>query len=467
MKAALLLADPEAHGRYREVVQRVGSSLMLIDSHGQKRDSQQSLYFYEGFRKQKNDPTEMAQEIRESFGFEPRLLYGADLAYLCGRETEDEILARTYFTIQRAEELIDQYDFRFLFTGSGGTLFANAFFQVADRRGVDCYRMHPIQYLDTELDTRRFFFCKNNFHRTRALAVHEQKTSRYEQCRQKAKMYVNFVRDQKLRPDGIAREFSKQGMFTARSLPEALLLGSKLTVKKVSQGLGIGSHDMDRDRMRLKAYLRKSFLDRTKTKRNANKPYFIFILHHPHDSQLTLRGRHFADQIALARVVARNLPAGCELLVKEHPVMPGMIPVSDIRTLEQQYPEVIYVDYSQDFRPLVEKAAGVVVINSTAGLESLILGKPVVVLGEAFYRDQPFVYSVGYLRELTEILHRCLVEPRIATDDELIQILADLFYDSTPGPEENGDDTVSYLAQAIQERMKPLSDGSVIESQLQ
>jgi hypothetical protein len=57
------------------------------------------------------------------------------------------------------------------------------------------------------------------------------------------------------------------------------------------------------------------------------------------------------------------------------------------------------------------KADAIVSINSKSGAEAGLLGKPVLVLGDAFYRGAPFAVSLDCLQELPDRLRNLLATP--------------------------------------------------------
>jgi hypothetical protein len=177
---------------------------------------------------------------------------------------------------------------------------------------------------------------------------------------------------------------------------------------------------------KVRAYFRKLYLDMTRRDTQVDDATFIYVCHHPADSQLVLRARQYRDQVALCRLLASNLPAGATLLVKEHPVYPGMLPVRDVRRLQRLYPSVRYVDYSVPFSSLVKRCRGVIVINSTAGLEAAIHGVPVVVLGDCFYDRARFVRKITDLADLTDCLKSLLVDSVDFDVDDVEAVLAEL-----------------------------------------
>ncbi|MCK4818947.1 hypothetical protein KA005_24450, partial [bacterium] len=335
----------------------------------------------------------------------------------------------------------------FVFMYGGGTLFTNCFFELACRyKGVKCYRMHPLHYLNTMPKTRRYFFADNNYHRLPEKPTAPYDPVRFKKCSEYAITYVNAVKTRRLIPDVEARLIARQCIFTpsfsqmvksTRVWLASSILRRRATIQKEQ----------------VHAYLRKLYLDITRRKYRFYGDYFIYVMHHPYDSQLLFRGRCFADQIALCRILASNLPSGCQLLVKEHPVQPGMLPISDIRRLKRLYHNVTYVDYTVRFDEIVGNARGVITINSTAGLEAMIHGVPVIVLGEAFYRGQPFVYNIEYFPELTNVLKDILVRPRIPTEEEVIDLVARLIYETEPEPDINGNDISSYILNGIKRRI--------------
>jgi hypothetical protein len=110
------------------------------------------------------------------------------------------------------------------------------------------------------------------------------------------------------------------------------------------------------------------------------RPYFFFPLHVFDDSQITVRNPEFYDQSWVIERIANALPAGMTLVVKMHPGLDGAVPLSFLGKMHALR-EVHLLDASVNAHQVIEKSAGVISINSTVGLEALIHGKPVLVLG--------------------------------------------------------------------------------------
>ncbi len=120
-------------------------------------------------------------------------------------------------------------------------------------------------------------------------------------------------------------------------------------------------------------------------------PYFIACLQREGDAQL-LRYSPFADNTAfLAEVMssfAANAPANARLVVKNHPLDPGLVDLGRVtsrlavdRGLENR---VDFID-GGNLAQLCRGSHGMVVNNSSAALSALGFHTPVKVMGQAFF----------------------------------------------------------------------------------
>ena len=61
---------------------------------------------------------------------------------------------------------------------------------------------------------------------------------------------------------------------------------------------------------------------------------------------------------------------------------------------------------------MLGRADAVVSVNSKSGAEAVLLGKPVVVMGDAFYRTCPLVFTADRLKDVPQRLRDALAAPR-------------------------------------------------------
>ena len=122
--------------------------------------------------------------------------------------------------------------------------------------------------------------------------------------------------------------------------------------------------------------------------------FIYFPLHvDPEASTMVLSPWH-TDQLAVVEALAKAAPASVQVVVKEHAPMLGRRPQGFYRQLAEM-PRVILLKPDHSTFDLVRKAALTAVITGTAAWEALLLGKPVLTIG-----DSPFLpIGVGILHQ--------------------------------------------------------------------
>ncbi|MEA2156678.1 MAG: hypothetical protein QOE11_2818 [Solirubrobacteraceae bacterium] len=135
---------------------------------------------------------------------------------------------------------------------------------------------------------------------------------------------------------------------------------------------------------RLRERVAARFAHRYYRRPRAGRPYVYFPLHVTDDYKIKRLVPHCTDQASIIEHVAESLPAGYDLLTKEHPMSIGRNPMGLLRRLHA-ISNVRIVAPSESSHELIAGAAAIVVISSTVGLEALLHGKPVLTIGEPFY----------------------------------------------------------------------------------
>ena len=126
--------------------------------------------------------------------------------------------------------------------------------------------------------------------------------------------------------------------------------------------------------------------------------YAFFPLHKEPEVTLLVYNRPHLNQIEVIRHIARSLPVGMKLVVKEHPGAVGYHPVSYYRKIAD-IPNVVLVPPTMTSREVIGPSRLVVVIGGSIGIEAVMLKKPLVVLGHvpfAFFPEQ----MVRYVRDM-------------------------------------------------------------------
>ena len=121
------------------------------------------------------------------------------------------------------------------------------------------------------------------------------------------------------------------------------------------------------------------------------RPIFLFPLQLEGDTQIRIWSPFHSMAEAVEQVIgsfARCAPLGAQLIVKGHPLDNGLVSWNGLtRRLAKRHGVADRVHYLSEvaYTPLLAASRGVVTVNSTAGLQALREGKPVVTLGTAIY----------------------------------------------------------------------------------
>jgi hypothetical protein len=137
-------------------------------------------------------------------------------------------------------------------------------------------------------------------------------------------------------------------------------------------------------------------------------PFVYYPLHVPADMALTLRSPEYLDQVATIDFLLRTIPDSHVLVVKEHPAQIGAIPASRLFELARRFDNFVLLPPQTNNYTVLGRADAVVSVNSKSGAEAVLLGKPVVVMGDAFYRSCPLVFTVDRLRDVPQRLREAL-----------------------------------------------------------
>jgi hypothetical protein len=148
-------------------------------------------------------------------------------------------------------------------------------------------------------------------------------------------------------------------------------------------------------------------------------PYVLYPLHVQPEASTLVQAPFYLDQVALIDDVARSLPVGYRLYVKEHAASRGRRPLGFYERIKSIL-GVHLLSPDVPAWPLIQHAAAIVVITGTMGWEGVMLQKPVATFGNVFYNDLPFVYKAKDLPkdDWPAMFRRAIFEHR--HDDEVL-----------------------------------------------
>lgn len=143
-----------------------------------------------------------------------------------------------------------------------------------------------------------------------------------------------------------------------------------------------------------------------------------YPLHVPGDMALTLRSPQYLDQLALIDLLLRSVPHTHRVAVKEHPAMIGAFDPARLIELKRRYDNLVLLPPSTNNYQVIRASDLLVSVNSKSGAEAALLGKPVLVLGDAFYRHSPLVRAVADPGQLRRVIAETLQAPAHAGNQD-------------------------------------------------
>ncbi|MCD6468892.1 MAG: hypothetical protein J7L32_06280 [Thermoplasmata archaeon] len=177
--------------------------------------------------------------------------------------------------------------------------------------------------------------------------------------------------------------------------------------------------------------LAKTKLIRIFDKPEVGERFILFPLHYQPEATTMVFAPFYENQLAVAENIAKSIPAGYRLYVKEHKAMWGRRPFWFYKHL-RQLPSVKLIQPEFNIHDLIKSCAAVVVLTNTTGLEALLHGKPVVVLGNIFYEIFRPAHKVYSFNELPYVLQE-VVRASTTEQTEILRIVHSLLSSTYPG----------------------------------
>ncbi len=138
-------------------------------------------------------------------------------------------------------------------------------------------------------------------------------------------------------------------------------------------------------KVRLRLPFQRRDVQRLQSPLPSDGRFFYYPLHFEPEFSIDILGSAVRDQLQMIRQLSSAMPARYLLYVKEHPNMSsGSRPLGFYRELVR-LGNIRLLDQKTDGYDIISRCRGVVTISGTSGFEALFYGKPVLVLGRAFY----------------------------------------------------------------------------------
>ncbi len=142
-----------------------------------------------------------------------------------------------------------------------------------------------------------------------------------------------------------------------------------------------------------------------------DEKYVLYPIHFQPEASTLVQAPFYLDQVVLLQDIAKSLPIGHRLYVKEHVSNRGRRPIEFYEAI-RRIPAVRLLSPNEDVWSLIRNAGAIAVITGTMGWEGLLFGKPVITFGDVFYNRVPQVYRAFEVPKdrWYEIFRRALFE---------------------------------------------------------
>ncbi len=134
--------------------------------------------------------------------------------------------------------------------------------------------------------------------------------------------------------------------------------------------------------------------------------YIYFPLHVPNDFAITYRSPKYYNQLNFIDQISKIIYPK-NLYIKEHPARIGSFDPKDINIILKKNKNLKIIDPKINNFKLIKNCKYIISINSKAGYEAIIYGKPVVTFGESYYKNSSLVSFCNNLSEF-KLIHEGL-----------------------------------------------------------
>ena len=160
----------------------------------------------------------------------------------------------------------------------------------------------------------------------------------------------------------------------------------------------------------LKRSNRERFLNKYCIRKfDKSEPFIYFPLHYEPERELLIQAPTYSNQLSLIYNIARSIPVGYMLYVKDHPRMEdnGWRKTDYYQSI-LNLPNVKLIHPSIKASEVYSHCSLIVTLLGTAGLEASFYGKPSVVLEDTDYSVLPWVHKSENLKSLPETIKTAL-----------------------------------------------------------
>ena len=354
--------------------------------------------------------------------------------------SHEKMLRIFQVTAKAVLNFLDKEKPDFIFFSVVGAIGTMLLFQIAKKKGIETLVVHPAYIKNTYLlseEYKSFSFVE------KTIKSYNEKKNIPKNFYDRALSFLHDFRD-KPHPHWELANPKKQPVNRYKQfkflLPNNFIKNTSLLAKSFYEHY-TKKDRLDHDYIGPWNYLRDSAKRKTRNLIGVNNLYdqldldenFAFYpLHYEPEIAISLLAPFFTNQIYLIKLIARSLPVGYKLYVKEHPAMVVYRPRSYYKELKK-VPNVKLINPAVTSFEIMPYAKLVTTITGTAGWEAALFKKPVITFGDVFYNQLSFVKNCRTPEQLPHLV-KAQIENFQYNEDELLRLISALFEESAEVP---------------------------------
>ena len=291
----------------------------------------------------------------------------------------------------------------------------------AKKRGIPYYRwgLWPMTRLD--------IWVKDSPYDSRMSREYWESISENEEDREKAKKYIEQIRSVGTKPFFLLKSNDSKVKLKIIAIYNYLMVFVRHFIKLIKHDKGFYGETYDEAKQALN-YKWSRLLHHNYDELNFSQDteYFFFPLHYEPEATIEYFGFHFNNQVMLIERIAHCLKVNQKLIVKEHPQQAGALMLKRYRELKNTFSNLVYLPGNISSSKIFPNIKCLVTLTGTAGFESWISKRPVIVFGEVFYKDFPGMIQCDSFKQLYDIIRNDKYQ--VADEETIINYVAKMYH---------------------------------------
>jgi hypothetical protein len=348
--------------------------------------------------------------------------------HLLDGRTFDEIMRMAEVGLREIEAAYDRAKPDFVYTEDISCFFSYAHFAIARERGIPFWCIGSAR-----LPGRVAVYASGlqHYERVEAQYQHHREHGLDAAARELAVSYVTAFRNRPRRPTGMDTRAQHPGV----GRPEVSTFRLAFDQYRVDPDNPTTRppYQLIYQRLRRMVRVRANEVLQTFEPPVEGEKYVLYPIHFQPEASTLVQAPMYLDQVALLEDMAKSLPVGYRLYVKEHLSNRGRRPL-DFYAAIRRIPAVRLLGPDTDTWSLIRNASAIAVITGTMGWEGLLFGKPVITFGDVFYNSVPHTYRASLVPKdgWYELFQRALTDHK-PDEETLLAYVAAMHEGSYPG----------------------------------